>query len=150
MTDEKPILVLDFDGVLHSYVSGWRGADVIPDPPVPGAQEFCEKALDRFRVLIVSSRCNQPGGTLAITNWLTEHKFPMGIGVSVDGSKPAARVTLDDRALTFEGRWPSIEALVNFKPWHKRRCPSCGSTRVMTDNVTGLWCAECDYSVLWK
>ena len=27
----KPILCLDFDGVLHSYTSGWRGAR-IPDP----------------------------------------------------------------------------------------------------------------------
>jgi hypothetical protein len=30
----KPILCLDFDGVIHSYSSGWKGADVIPDPPV--------------------------------------------------------------------------------------------------------------------
>ena len=29
----KPILCLDFDGVVHSYTSGWKGADVIPDPP---------------------------------------------------------------------------------------------------------------------
>lgn len=29
----KPILCLDFDGVIHSYASGWKGADVIPDPP---------------------------------------------------------------------------------------------------------------------
>jgi len=28
----KPILCLDFDGVIHSYSSGWKGADVIPDP----------------------------------------------------------------------------------------------------------------------
>ena len=33
---KKPIVVLDFDGVIHSYKSGWKGADVIPDEPVPG------------------------------------------------------------------------------------------------------------------
>ena len=27
----KPILCLDFDGVIHRYDSGWKGADVIPD-----------------------------------------------------------------------------------------------------------------------
>jgi len=40
----KPILCLDFDGVIHSYSSGWKGADVIPDPPVPGAFDFIRRA----------------------------------------------------------------------------------------------------------
>ena len=33
-------ILLDFDGVIHSYTSGWKGAGVIPDPPVPGAIDF--------------------------------------------------------------------------------------------------------------
>lgn len=28
----KPILAVDFDGTLHSYTSGWKGADVVADP----------------------------------------------------------------------------------------------------------------------
>lgn len=122
MTDknEKPILVLDFDGVLHSYKSGWMGADNIPDEPVSGAVEFCCKALDNFRIWIVSSRCGQTGGTQAIVDWLTKYKFPMGILVSMDGGKPAAFVTLDDRAITFTGKFPDPVDLLDFKPWHKQ------------------------------
>ena len=62
----KPILCVDFDGVIHSYASGWKGADAIPDPPVPGAMEFLREALRHFRVSIFSSRSNQPGGIAAM------------------------------------------------------------------------------------
>ena len=36
-------------------------------------------------------------------------------------TKPPAFVGIDDRVLTFEGEWPSMEQLLAFKPWNKRR-----------------------------
>lgn len=33
----KPILCVDFDGVIHSYASGWTKTDTVADDPVPGA-----------------------------------------------------------------------------------------------------------------
>lgn len=38
--NKKPILNFDFDGVCHSYTSGWQSADTIPDDPVPGLFDF--------------------------------------------------------------------------------------------------------------
>ena len=125
----KPILCLDFDGVIHSYTSGWKGADVIPDPPVDGALLFIVNALDHFRVAIYSSRSGQPGGINAMQKWLAEHYYRDG-GEVVDGraivsliewptEKPPAMVTLDDRAITFTGVFPAIEQLKSFKPWNK-------------------------------
>lgn len=67
---KKPILCLDFDGVLHSYSSGWKGARKIPDAPVPGALEFVVAALDQFNVHILSSRSHQWGGRKAMKRWL--------------------------------------------------------------------------------
>jgi trehalose-6-phosphatase len=69
----KPTIVLDFDGVLHSYKSGWKGATNIPDPPVEGALEFLVGALDRFNVAILSSRSHQWGGRRAMKRWLRSH-----------------------------------------------------------------------------
>jgi len=69
----KPILCLDFDGVVHSYTSRWQGATVIPDDPTDGAIEFMLAALHDFDVVIFSSRSNQKGGTEAMRNWLKRH-----------------------------------------------------------------------------
>ena len=33
--------------------------------------------------------------------------------------KPPAMVTLDDRAMTFSGQWPTLTELMRFKPWNK-------------------------------
>lgn len=119
----KPILCLDFDGVIHSYESGWKGADVIPDGPVFGAIAFMVAALEHFDVVILSSRSHMPGGIEAMQKWLEKHSGPMWPklqDVRFVVTKPSATVTIDDRAITFTGTWPSIEYLKNFKPWNKR------------------------------
>lgn len=68
----KRTLCLDFDGVIHSYTSGWKGARVISDPPVPGALEFIVRARRVFDVAICSARSHQWGGRRAMRRWLVE------------------------------------------------------------------------------
>lgn len=127
----KPILCLDFDGVIHSYASGWKGADVVPDPPVPGAMRFIWDAAEHFTVAIHSSRSSQPGGVRAMRQWLERHfrEHWAADRTHCDDvlaeivwatEKPAAMVTIDDRALTFDGTWPLLETIRGFKPWNKR------------------------------
>jgi hypothetical protein len=123
----KPILVIDFDGVLHSYASGWKGVTTIPDPPVPGALDFLARAVACFDVQIFSSRSNQHRGIPAMQDWLKWHatrgrqeppEWLEAIGWPTD--KPAAFVTLDDRAVTFNGVWPDLEELAAFRTWQRR------------------------------
>jgi len=68
----KPIIVLDFDGVIHSYKSGWKGASVIDDDVNPGAIEFILKARKTYQVAILSSRSHQWGGKRAMKKWLKQ------------------------------------------------------------------------------
>lgn len=112
--------MIDFDGVIHSYVSKWQGADVIPDPPVPGAIDFIREALNHFDVQIFSSRSNQPGGIEAMKEYLDYHTDgDLLYDVKFPTEKPPAFLTIDDRAITFNGTWPRIEDLKAFKPWNK-------------------------------
>jgi hypothetical protein len=134
-----PILCLDFDGVCHSYTSGWKGAAVIPDPAVPGLVAFLRKAVKQFDVQIYSSRSGQEGGIQAMKDWLRyeiEEHFDCPFGGSPNDAasadelfnaiewptkKPAAMVTIDDRAITFTGKWPAIQTLKEFQPWNKSK-----------------------------
>lgn len=120
----KPILCLDFDGVIHSYKSGWKGADVILDKPVPGALDFMKRAHEHFDIQIYSSRSNEAGGIVAMQLWLSVHLEAEGLmgpwahEIKFPTRKPPAKVTIDDRAITFTGVWPELDALIKFKPWN--------------------------------
>ena len=126
----KPILCLDFDGVCHSYTSGWQGATCIPDAPVSGLFEFLEAAAESFTIAIYSARSHQEGGREAMQTWFEDQlctrwietgnrELCRNVQLTFPKEKPPARVTLDDRALTFTGTWPAVEVLKTFKPWNK-------------------------------
>lgn len=119
----KPRIVVDFDGVLNSYVSGWIDAVTLPDPPVEGAQRFIHGLLDAgWEVVVCSTRAETDNGRGAIMYWLMDNEFPVGSkGISdICHGKPPALVYLDDRALRFSGVWPSLEDVQTAaKPWNK-------------------------------
>lgn len=142
----KPILVLDFDGVIHSYTSPWTHASDVRDGPVPGAMDALVRYAWSFEVHVLSSRSGQFGGPEAmkdaIYRWLMDAIHNGGIELqglpevaepTIDRVmnfveavlkwpvvKPPAFLTIDDRAMTFEGKWPLAEELLKFKPWNKR------------------------------
>lgn len=154
----KPILCLDFDGVIHGYSNGWRGIGVIDDEPVPCAIRFVLEAMERFDVAIYSSRSKNLRGRFAMKRYMRRHlkelfwkdlvanadltiwshtklEIPMGsyetdelatdmargvvARISWPWFKPSAFITIDDRALTFNGVFPTLDAIANFKPWNK-------------------------------
>jgi hypothetical protein len=122
----KPILCVDFDGVIHSYTSAWVDEATIPDPPVPGALEWLIEAAKVFEVMIYSSRSKTEAGREAMSNWLTEQCMDADMDdepeVVFAHEKPAAFLTIDDRAIQFDGDWSKLDPKVlrDFKPWNKR------------------------------
>lgn len=114
---------LDFDGVLHAYTSPWTRADVIPDPPVPGAQKFCRALVSSgWDVVVFSTRAAEPTGLLAMESWLDDNGFPPEVRVAPPGGKPHAQVYIDDRAYRFEGDFREAFHFISgdVRPWYKR------------------------------
>lgn len=117
----KKIICVDFDGVIHSYDSGWNGVDVILDAPVLGALTWINDltSMDDFDVQIYSSRSQNPKGVDAMIDWLSKHDFPVA-KLSFPTQKPPAWLTIDDRAICFKGTFPTADEMRNFKPWNKK------------------------------
>jgi len=115
-------IVVDFDGVLHSYTSGWKGATVIADPPVEGAIAWLGAAVERFHVAILSARSREKGGIEAMREWLQREGLDVGVlsKLSFPRSKIPAHVYIDDRGWRFDGAFPSLDEVDAFEPWYKR------------------------------
>ena len=130
-------ICVDFDGVLHSYVSGWQGAAVITDPPVEGALDALRGYLSvnvgvgmtevPLVVAVHSARSAQADGIQAMRSWIEAndeatrqpHHPPLVDQLLFPFHKPAAKVYLDDRGIRFEGTFPTAEELIHkFQVWN--------------------------------
>jgi hypothetical protein len=116
-------IVVDFDGVVHAYTSGWKGATVIPDPPVAGAIAWLTEAVGRFHVAILSARSREKGGVEAMREWLAKAGLDAAVldKIAWPRAKIPAHIYIDDRGWRFEGTFPALDELEEFEPWHKRR-----------------------------
>lgn len=110
-------VVFDFEGVIHSYKSGWQGVENIPDPPVDGIREAMQEILDAgYELVIVSTRSATVGGQQAIIDWCSKWGIPYS---RISAEKPPALAYVDDRSITFSPETlPNLpHTIKNFKPW---------------------------------
>lgn len=135
MSEEfRPTICVDFDGVIHSYERGWQNG-VIYGTVVPGFFEWVERVRDRVKIVIYSSRSKDDGGVIAMSTWLLEQRnawIAAGgqrhptepLSMEFAHEKPAAWLTIDDRAICFQGNWSdpalTVDAILAFKPWMSR------------------------------
>ena len=123
-------ICVDFDGVIHSYESGWQGWECIPDPSVKGAITWLYHMSKAYDVCIFSTRSQSPEGIAAMRNaierwalemYMTGQELKDFLGrLRFPTNKPPAVLTIDDRAFCFQGTFPTKEEIEAFKPWNKR------------------------------
>jgi hypothetical protein len=127
----KPILCIDFDGVIHSYENGWQGG-VIYGTATPGFFDWALKAQDLFTLTIYSSRSKTDEGVEAMKQalgrwwdeWVAQRTSRNGVPVflcTFAHEKPPAFLTIDDRAIQFRGNWASLDPVMlrAYEVWNK-------------------------------
>lgn len=133
MKNQIKTLAIDFDGVIHSYKSGWKGPWKIVDPPVNGAIDWLRSLLGcpenegigaryiHFKIAIFSSRNRYPFARYFMKKWLMKYgltSYEIEL-ISFPIMKQSSFLLVDDRALTFNGKFPTINKILDFKPWYK-------------------------------
>lgn len=114
---EKPTIAVDFDGVLNSNEQGYHEGR-ITDLPVQGAVQWVWDMVGDFDVVVFTCRASTDDGYFQVCCWLAEHGFPT---VKVTDKKPVAEWYLDDRAIRFEGYFPTRGRLEALKTrWNRR------------------------------
>lgn len=124
----RPTLCLDFDGTIHKYSKGWQDGTIY-DGVTEGFFDWLLRAQEVFLIVIYSSRSKTPEGRAAMSLWIQEQAnlwrlennnldaiFSFGFA----HEKPAAFLTIDDRAMTFTGDWQMFapKKLLKFRPWN--------------------------------
>lgn len=135
MSNFKPILCVDFDGVIHSYEKGWQNGEIYGQV-VPGFFEWLEEVRFKFKVVVYSSRSKTDEGVIAMATWLKikrdawikcggKRHSTEPLELEFANEKPPAWLTIDDRAICFSGSWsdPALrtENLLAFKSWTQKR-----------------------------
>lgn len=89
----RPRVLVDFDGVIHSYERGWADGTVYGSP-IPGAREALEAMTDEGYEVVVFSTREPSQISAALEAW----GFP---GYRVTLTKEPAIAQIDDRAIHF-------------------------------------------------
>jgi hypothetical protein len=130
---ELPTLTLDFDGVVHDYMEGWKDGKIYGKPTV-GFFKWAAEAKKHFKLVIFSSRSAESHkGITPMVDWLTVHLWDFqldnpGVELTIKDfefskDKPRSFIAIDDRALLFTGKWEDFkpEELIKFEPWNSQK-----------------------------
>lgn len=122
---QKKVILVDFDGTLNSYRSGFDASrpEHLPDAPNPGAIGWLrrlittrqyEPVIFTTRALIRQTGQVNPVVVEAIRDWLLKHGLEREAAHSVQVTciKLPCSLMVDDNAFRYEGKFPTPEELL--------------------------------------
>jgi hypothetical protein len=116
---EKTIAI-DFDGVINSYKSGWKGPTETDEPVLSAAESISSLFNRGYKLIIFSTRASTPEGVETIREYLRKHTENdlLVNSIEITDRKPISDVYIDDRAISFTGDWEdTLKKIDDFEPW---------------------------------
>ena len=109
---KKLRLAIDFDGVINSYKSGWKGLNNLPDPPVPGTIGWMTEAIDAGHTVIIFS----------MRNAAEEYMLPYADDIyskyddamQMEEFSKADYIESDHVPYDFHSRWQGVEGIKSY------------------------------------
>jgi len=107
--DSKPVIAIDFDGVIHKYSKGY-GDGSLYDKPMEGVSEALKQLSKQYDIVIFTTRENTgippemgiEKDENTVWGWLIKNKLDNYI-YDITNKKPVeAKLFIDDRALEFK------------------------------------------------
>lgn len=145
-------IAVDFDGVLHSYISPF--SEIPMDPPVPGAINWLKELVKSdLKVAILSTRNSSENGPEAVRKWLKDNGLTDSEIATITFPKDKIRATLyiDDRGYNFKGdNFPSIEFMTNYRTWNRELRDSAKSLKENASYLKGKGVSLKDIARLLK
>ncbi len=109
----KPTILIDFDGVLSQY-DGKYDPEAEPGPPVEGARAACFGLAKKYKLICFTTRHR-----IQVEPWLAKYGF--SCIEAITSIKVPAHLQIDDRAIRFDGDWPTtVLSITAFTPWWKK------------------------------
>jgi len=112
---------VDFDGTIAQTVISRPSPAIIEGSIHPNAIDILREYMKCFHLVICSARCAKPAVVGAVAAFLIENGLSAQElkQITITNQKPPGLI-LDDWAVRFEGRFPSVEELKATRPWHGR------------------------------
>lgn len=111
----RETVVFGFDGVVTTYENGWQGDSIINDKPVQGIREALIEINKKYKIVVLTSRCNTESGKKAVIDWLNKYDIPYD---NVTNIKPEAKAYIDNNVISFNGNSSTLlEKIESLESW---------------------------------
>lgn len=110
---ESKRLMIDFDGVIHSYHEGWKDGSIY-GYVIEGSKETINELSETHQIVIFTTRAsstqpNQEQSIKDVEDWLNKNDIYFDF---ITADKLAAELYIDDNAVRFENNWDEIKSRV--------------------------------------